>query len=167
MSETNFSEANQLREDFKAHIATSDQEQRRVWTQRTNELYEVNKDPDNWMTRYMLVLGIAEGKLEEGVSLLERVLFEDPSALIRHDAAAGLAEIQGIKAQPLLIKALGDESGIVRHESAEMLGWVGNSEAIEALKPLLKEPDDGWYVAGTARMAIEMIEMKHNGKDVA
>lgn len=125
-----------------------------------NRLYETNRDPDNWKTRYMVILGIAEGKFRDGVPLLRRVLFEDPNPLIRHDAAFGLAEIEDVRAQHLLIRALRDINRLVRHEAADMLGWVGNRKAINALKSLLNEQDEDSIVADTARFAIEMIEYR-------
>eukprot|EP00163_Fabomonas_tropica_P017779 TRINITY_DN3152_c0_g1_i12.p1 TRINITY_DN3152_c0_g1~~TRINITY_DN3152_c0_g1_i12.p1 ORF type:complete len:147 (+),score=25.27 TRINITY_DN3152_c0_g1_i12:173-613(+) len=62
--------------------------------------------------------------------------FNDPSALLRHEVAYVLGQMQLTSAIPKLNQVLENEKedGMVRHEAAEALGAIGEEQSIEILE---------------------------------
>lgn len=78
----------------------------------------------------------------EAIRVIARGMFEDPSALMRHEAAYVLGQMQGTKAIPFLVQVLErDPNPMVRHEAAEALGnmWEETDEVVPILQRFAKE----------------------------
>lgn len=83
--------------------------------------------------------------------------FSASSALLRHELAYVLGQMQNDVALPALIERLSDsnEHIMVRHEAAEALGAIGNLDA----KPVLEEylHDSNPEVAESCEVAIDLL----------
>ncbi|CAG5120013.1 unnamed protein product [Candidula unifasciata] len=68
--------------------------------------------------------------------------FDDESALLKHELAYCLGQMQDTHAIPYLIRVLEDTSqeAIVRHEAGEALGAIGDASVCEVLKKYLHDP---------------------------
>ena len=68
--------------------------------------------------------------------------FKASSALLRHELAYVLGQMQDKLAVPTLMQVLGDESEhvMVRHEAAEALGAIGDRSARPVLERFLSDP---------------------------
>ena len=68
--------------------------------------------------------------------------FSSESALLRHELAYVLGQMQMDEALPTLIERLSDEDEhvMVRHEAAEALGAIGNLTAIPVLELYINDP---------------------------
>ncbi|CAH1963088.1 unnamed protein product [Acanthoscelides obtectus] len=88
--------------------------------------------------------------------------FSDPSALLKHELAYCLGQMQDKKANPILIKILEDttQEPMVRHEAAEALGAIGSIESIEILEKF--KNDTVVEVAETCQLALERIRWLQN-----
>ena len=64
------------------------------------------------------------------------VLFEDDSALLKHECAYCLGQMQDVYAIKILSKVLANtmEHPMVRHEAGEALGAIGTDECLEILE---------------------------------
>lgn len=100
---------------------------------------------------------------EEDVRFLIKILFDDADPCVRHKAAAQLFRIEekdidlpkNLKSEiihALLDRALNDESTVVRHESIEALGYLGDESALNSLKKLTI--DENLDVRSTAIIAL-------------
>ena len=96
--------------------------------------------------------------------------FSDPSALLRHELAYVLGQIQDPHAIPVLSAVLADveEEPMVRHEAAEALGAIGEPGTVELLERYRSDPSA--VVAETCEIALDRIrerERKHRDPDHA
>ncbi|KAH9509730.1 Asparagine synthetase domain-containing protein 1 [Bulinus truncatus] len=84
--------------------------------------------------------------------------FDDDSALLKHELAYCLGQMQNTHAIPHLIKVLEDrsENAMVRHEAGEALGAIGDSTALEVLKQFVNDPVV--EVAETCQLAVHRIQ---------
>lgn len=89
--------------------------------------------------------------------------FKDPSALLKHELAYCLGQMQNIKAIPALISVLEDKSqdAMVRHEAGEALGAIGDKQALEVLEKYTSDPSP--EVSETCTLAIGRIKWCLNG----
>ncbi len=111
------------------------------------------------LLRYRVVAGVIAGRVTACGRFLEQILREEPSALIRHEAAFGLASFSRRKSIPLLIASTrNDPSDLVRHESAIALSMLAASEAIPYLEAGAR--DRSQIVALSCRLAISVIRYK-------
>ena len=87
--------------------------------------------------------------------------FSSKSALLRHELAYVLGQMQMDEAIPTLIHILSDtkEHVMVRHEAAEALGAIGNPKAIEVLKKYLD--DEHVEVSESCEVALDLLEWVH------
>jgi deoxyhypusine monooxygenase len=96
---------------------------------------------------------LADIKNEQAVPLLSQSLMEDPSPLVRHEAAFAMGQLTFKSAVPALLEAMkNDESVLVRHESAVALGSIGDDRARQDLMATLSDPDEDVRVS--ARIAL-------------
>ncbi|CAH1179742.1 unnamed protein product [Phaedon cochleariae] len=88
--------------------------------------------------------------------------FSDSSALLKHELAYCLGQMQDAKANPILTTVLKDvtQEPMVRHEAAEALGAIGSLESIEVLEKY--KNDEVVEVAETCELAIERIKWLQN-----
>ena len=84
--------------------------------------------------------------------------FKSESALLRHEVAYVLGQMQNEVAIPTLIRVLGDESEhvMVRHEAAEALGAIGDYE----VKPVLEKYVNHHLpeIAESCEVAIDLLD---------
>lgn len=88
--------------------------------------------------------------------------FKDPSALLKHELAYCLGQMQNVRAIPTLISVLEDTSQepMVRHEAGEALGAIGDGSALHALCKYANDPSP--EVSETCNLAIERIGWLNN-----
>ena len=88
--------------------------------------------------------------------------FNSESALLRHELAYVLGQMQMDEALPTLIRILSDdkEHVMVRHEAAEALGAIGNHKAIPTLKKFLS--DEHIEVSESCEVALDLLDWVHN-----
>uniref|UniRef100_A0A336K972 Deoxyhypusine hydroxylase n=1 Tax=Culicoides sonorensis TaxID=179676 RepID=A0A336K972_CULSO len=94
--------------------------------------------------------------------------FEDDSALLKHELAYCMGQMQDPDGIPMLIKVLEDtkQEPMVRHEAAEALGAIGDAKAKSILEQYSKDPII--EVAETCQIALERLKWLENrdiGKD--
>lgn len=100
---------------------------------------------------------------EDDVRFVIDVLLSDCDPCVRHEAAAQLFRIEeqrphlmkGVKRQAidaLLDRAHRDESTVVRHESIEALGYLGDENALRSLEALALDRD--LDIRSTAEIAL-------------
>lgn len=84
--------------------------------------------------------------------------FEDPSALLKHELAYCLGQMQDKKALQILISVLKDTSQdpMVRHEAGEALGAIGCSSVLDILHTYSSDPV--LEVAETCQLATKRIQ---------
>jgi deoxyhypusine monooxygenase len=83
--------------------------------------------------------------------------FSDSSALLRHEVAYVLGQMQDAHAVPFLTAVLEkpDEHVMVRHECAEALGAIGRPESIPVLRKYLADPHP--EIAESCEVALDLI----------
>jgi len=83
--------------------------------------------------------------------------FESESALLKHEIAYVLGQMQDDHAVPHLISRLEDlqEDVMVRHEAAEALGAIGNRVAMSTLEKFAE--DEEVVVAESCEVAIDLL----------
>jgi len=83
--------------------------------------------------------------------------FESRSALLKHEIAYVLGQMQNDAAVPFLIERLEDlgEDVMVRHEAAEALGAIGNRGALATLEKFIG--DEEIVVSESCEVAIDLL----------
>jgi len=83
--------------------------------------------------------------------------FDSSSALLKHEIAYVLGQMQDDSAVPHLIERLEDlqEDVMVRHEAAEALGAIGNMRAMATLEKFAN--DDEIVVSESCEVAIDLL----------
>lgn len=92
--------------------------------------------------RYRALFSLRHIGTPDAIRVISRAMFEDDSALLRHEAAYVLGQLQGPAAIPALVRILEtDPNPMVRHEAAESLGnmWTATREVIPLLERFAKE----------------------------
>jgi len=89
--------------------------------------------------------------------------FEDESALLKHEVAYCLGQLQDPRAVPILSVVLEDKSreAIVRHEAAEALGAIGTEDVMPILEKF--SLDSVPEVSDTCKMAIDRLNWLAEG----
>lgn len=89
--------------------------------------------------------------------------FVDDSALLKHELAYCLGQMQDERAIPVLETVLKDTSQepMVRHEAGEALGAIGNTKVLDLLKRYAEDPVI--EVAETCQLAVRRLEWLMNG----
>jgi deoxyhypusine monooxygenase len=83
--------------------------------------------------------------------------FADPSALLRHEVAYVMGQMQDAHAIPALTRTLmkEEEHVMVRHECAEALGAIGRPESVPVLERYVHDPHP--EVAESCVVALDLI----------
>ncbi|XP_050973967.1 deoxyhypusine hydroxylase [Labeo rohita] len=89
--------------------------------------------------------------------------FVDESALLKHELAYCLGQMQDERAIPILEIVLKDtkQEPMVRHEAGEALGAIGNPKVLDLLKKYAEDPVI--EVAETCQLAVQRLEWLMNG----
>ncbi len=84
--------------------------------------------------------------------------FESESALLKHEIAYVLGQMQNNHAVPVLIDRLSDEHEdlMVRHEAAEALGAIGDRKALDTLARFVDDPEP--VISESCEVAIDLLE---------
>ena len=96
---------------------------------------------------------------EKSISALKFGLFYDPNAIVRHECAYSLGEINNPQCSSILITAIeNDENPFVIHEAALALGNLGTPKSRSTLEKLLlsNNPD----IVDTAQISLDRLDMK-------
>lgn len=131
-------------------------------TVQLNELRTVLLDEDQKMFQRMRsVFKLRNIRSPESCLILCEA-FNTESALLRHELAYVLGQMQMDEALPTLIRILSDdkEHVMVRHEAAEALGAIGNHQAIPTLKQFLT--DEHIEVSESCEVALDLLDWVHN-----
>jgi len=90
--------------------------------------------------------------------------FSDPSALLKHELAYCLGQMQDSSAIPILVDVLKDKNQepMVRHEAGEALGAIGDTSVIPLLETYSKDP--AVEVAETCELALKRLKWIENAK---
>ncbi|KAG7488029.1 hypothetical protein MATL_G00030640 [Megalops atlanticus] len=100
----------------------------------------------------------------EAIEWISRA-FVDESALLKHELAYCLGQMQDERAIPILEMVLKDttQEPMVRHEAGEALGAIGNPKVLDLLKQYSEDPVV--EVAETCQLAVRRLEWLMNGGD--
>ncbi len=84
--------------------------------------------------------------------------YDSKSALLKHEIAYVMGQMQDPHAVPYLIERLEDrdEDLMVRHEAAEALGAIGDRVAISTLERFLDDPEP--VISESCEVAIDLLE---------
>lgn len=93
--------------------------------------------------------------------------FSDESALLKHELAYCLGQMQDRRAIPTLTAVLKDtqQEPMVRHEAGEALGAIGDSVVLDLLKEYSQDPVV--EVAETCQLAVRRLEWLQSGGEDA
>ncbi len=83
--------------------------------------------------------------------------FDSKSALLKHEIAYVLGQMQNNHAVPVLIERLSDakEDLMVRHEAAEALGAIGDRVAIGTLEKFVDDPEP--VISESCEVALDLL----------
>ena len=84
--------------------------------------------------------------------------YDSKSALLKHEIAYVMGQMQNPHAVPHLIERLedGEEDVMVRHEAAEALGAIGDRTALDVLERFVD--DDEVVIAESCEVALDLLE---------
>ena len=84
--------------------------------------------------------------------------FSSKSALLKHEIAYVMGQMQDSYAVPYLIERLNDhnEDLMVRHEAAEALGAIGDRTALDTLFAFRDDPEP--VISESCEVAIDLLE---------
>lgn len=100
-------------------------------------------DHDDYVVRTRATCILVDIGGEDKIRHIARVLKEDPSELVRHEAAFSIGQMGHSSGVAHLKDAtLNDPSMFVRHEAAIALGVIGNKDAEAALTQALGDPEE-------------------------
>lgn len=115
--------------------------------------------------RMRVVFSLRNNRSEEAINALCQG-FESSSALLKHELAYVLGQMQDPLAVPKLIEILSDDSEhiMVRHEAAEALGAIGDRRA----KPVLLNfvNDESVEVAESCEVALDLLALCDNKDEI-
>lgn len=128
------------------------------------ELREILLDEDKSMyERYAALFALRNLGQDRSVSAIVESLGAN-SALLRHEVAYVLGQLQNKKASDALSQVLRDvnEHPMVRHEAAEALGSIADEQSIALLEEFTKDPEP--IVSQSCEVALSMLEFEKSGK---
>ena len=90
--------------------------------------------------------------------------FSSDSALLKHEIAYVMGQMQDRHAVPYLIERLEDvdEDLMVRHEAAEALGAIGDRTALTTLEKFVKDPEP--VISESCEVALDLLEWVASNK---
>lgn len=114
--------------------------------------------------RYGAMFALRNSGTEEGALALANALRHGKSALLKHELAYVLGQLQRPCTVPALEATLRDtkEHPMVRHEAAEALGSIATVEARALLEEFLKDPEP--VVSESCEVALDILEFETSGE---
>lgn len=105
--------------------------------------------------------GLASKDTQRAIDIIDKAFENNDSALLKHELAYVLGQIQDERAIKCLERILRDihEHPMVRHEAAEAMGAISSQKALPILKEFLE--DENISVRETCELALEKIEYDH------
>lgn len=99
----------------------------------------------------------------EAISCISKC-FKDESALLKHELAFCLGQMQDVRAIPTLTSVLKDreQEPMVRHEAGEALGAIGDPSVLELLTEYCQDPVT--EVAETCQLAVARLHWLQSGQ---
>lgn len=123
-------------------------------------------DPERQMAeRFRALFTLRNLTGPQAVFWISQPLLNDNSALLKHECAFCLGQMQDALANDVLVQVLKNttEHPMVRHEAGEALGAIGSKESLNVLKEY--STDACIEVAQTCQLAVQRIEwMATDGK---
>lgn len=97
------------------------------------------------------------------IDIIAKAFVDNDSALLKHELAYVLGQIQNEEAIPCLEMILEDEQEhpMVRHEAAEAMGAISSTKALPILQKYLHDPNVS--VRETCELALSKIQFDHQG----
>ncbi|KAJ0699089.1 putative deoxyhypusine monooxygenase [Helianthus annuus] len=129
-----------------------------------NELREIILNEEKGMyERYAALFGLRNHGGDEAVAAIIESL-NAKSALLRHEVAYVLGQLQNKAASDALSRVLQDvnEHPMVRHEAAEALGSIADDQCISLLEEFSKDPEP--IVSQSCEVALSMLDFERSGK---
>ncbi|ESQ44254.1 hypothetical protein EUTSA_v10006107mg [Eutrema salsugineum] len=113
--------------------------------------------------RYAALFALRNHGGDEAVSAIVDSLRAN-SALLRHEVAYVLGQLQNKAALATLSKILRDvnEHPMVRHEAAEALGSIADEQSVALLQEFSRDPEP--IVSQSCEVALSMLEFENSGK---
>lgn len=113
--------------------------------------------------RYRALFSLRDAGGADAVAALCRALRESESALLKHEVAYVLGQMQDPASLAALRDCLADgrEHGMVRHEAAEALGALGAEAAVPALEKGCNDSDP--VVAQSCVVALDVLAHERSG----
>ncbi|KAL8055168.1 hypothetical protein ABFX02_04G039700 [Erythranthe guttata] len=113
--------------------------------------------------RYAALFALRNLGEDEAISAIVESLGAT-SALLRHEVAYVLGQLQNKKASDALSDVLRDvnEHPMVRHEAAEALGSIADNRCIALLEEFAKDPEP--IVSQSCEVALSMLDFERSGK---
>ncbi len=116
--------------------------------------------------RFRAIFSLRNINTDEAALALGDGMLVDRSALLRHECAYVLGQIQRPVSIPQLVQALGhDPNPMVRHEAAEALGAIGTPDVVAHLQRSFAE-DAADEVRESCEVALAHIEYLRNPHDL-
>ncbi|CAA0818688.1 Deoxyhypusine hydroxylase [Striga hermonthica] len=128
------------------------------------ELREILLDEGKCMyERYAALFALRNLGQDEAVSAIVESLGAN-SALLRHEVAYVLGQLQNKKASDALSQVLRDvnEHPMVRHEAAEALGSIADDHCVSLLEEFAKDAEP--IVSQSCEVALSMLNFERSGK---
>lgn len=113
--------------------------------------------------RYRAMFALRDRGGTEAVKALTTALLGSESALLKHEVAYVLGQMQDAQAVEALKESLRnvDENAMVRHEAAEALGSIAASPCLDMLKEYSDDAEP--IVADSCIIALDMLEFEQSG----
>lgn len=106
-------------------------------SERLENAYKILKNPSMAMgKRFRALFTLRNVPTKQSIDYIGDVLMTDESALLKHECAYCLGQMQKVEAIDILKKVLAnvEEHPMVRHEAGEALGAIGSDKCLEILK---------------------------------
>lgn len=109
--------------------------------------------------RMRAIFGLKGLDTPEAVSVLEKSILSDPSALVRHEVAYVLGQMRAEQALGTLKQVLqdADEDVMVRHEAAEAMGAIAHPSVLQILDDYADDNSLAREIRETCLLAAERI----------
>ncbi|EFJ12604.1 hypothetical protein SELMODRAFT_123780 [Selaginella moellendorffii] len=114
--------------------------------------------------RYAALFALRNRGDKESTDAIAAALETSKSALLKHEVAYVLGQLQDMATVEILERTLGDpgEHPMVRHEAAEALGSIADPNCVELLTKFLDDPEP--IVHQSCEVALSMLEFEQQGK---